>query len=138
MQLPPGAPDMIVAIQHHEARIFHIDIQSHDVNEHTIQPHDPHHFRHHLTHKDQDHERGQRASEDASFYERIAHELDGARYIAVIGHGTGHSNAAHHLTDYLKHSHPETAQRLTQAVSADLSALSDPQILALGRKAISS
>ena len=37
-----NAPNMIVAIDHHQARIFQIDVQSHEVSEHTIRPHDPH------------------------------------------------------------------------------------------------
>ena len=85
MKTNPNAPDMIVAIEHHEARIFHIDIHSHDVSEHTLKPHDPHHFRHHLTHRDQDAEQGQRASEDPAFYEQISQELAGGNQIVIVG-----------------------------------------------------
>ena len=132
MKTDPNAPDMIVAIEHHEARIFHIDIHSHDVSEHTLKPHDPHHFRHHLTHRDQDAEQGQRASEDPAFYELISKELAGGNKIVIVGHGTGHSNAGHHLAEHLRAKHSETAQRM-QEVTADLSAVTDKQLLALAR-----
>lgn len=132
MKTDPNAPDMIVAIEHHGARIFQIDIQSHDVSEHTLKPHDPHHFRHHLTHKTQDAEQGQRASEDPAFYEQIAHVLAGANEIVIVGHGTGHSNAGHHLAEHLRAKHTEIAQRM-QEMTADLSAVTDKQLLALAR-----
>ena len=32
--------------------------------------------------------------------------------IVVVGHGTGKSNAAHHLLEYLKSHHSETHQRV--------------------------
>ena len=130
-----NAPNMIVAIEHHQARLFTIDIHSHDVAEHTVKPHDPHHFRHHLTHKNEDHERGQRASEDPAFYEQIAQALAGARAVVVVGHGTGHSNAGHHLAEHLRAKHAETAQRMRE-VSVYLSAVTDKQLLELGRKAL--
>jgi hypothetical protein len=135
MKPNPKAPDMIVAIQHHEARIFQIDIHSHEVTQNTIKPHDPHHFRHHLTHKNEDKEAGQRASEDPAFYEQISAELAGGNRIVIVGHGTGHSNAGHHLAEHLRAKHTETAARMHE-VSADLSAVTDNQLLALGREAL--
>ena len=131
----PDKPDMIVAIEHHEARLFQIDVASHDVSEQTIKPHDPHHFRHHLTHKNEDHERGQRASEDPAFYEQIAQALAASGRIVIVGHGTGHSNAGHHLAEHLRAKHTEIAHRMHE-VTADLSAVTDKQLLALGQKAL--
>jgi hypothetical protein len=136
MKANPNAPDMVVSIDHHEAHIFHLDAQSQEASEHTLKPHDPHHFRHHLTHKNEDHERGQRASEDPAFYTSIAQELAGAGRIVLIGHGTGHSNAAEHLAEHLRHHHSETAQHLAATVSADLSAMTDKQLLALAKESL--
>ena len=133
MKTDPNAPDMIVAIEHHQARIFHMDTASHDATEHTIKPHDPHHFRHHLAHHNQDAEQGQRAPEDPAFYEQIAKELAGAGHIVIVGHGTGHSNAGHHLAEHLRAKHTQTAQRL-QEITADLSAMTDRQLLSLARE----
>ncbi len=130
-----NAPTMIVAIEHHQARIFRIEVGAQEPSEHTIKPHDPHHFRHHLTHKNQDSEQGQRAPEDAAFYEQIAAELAGAGRFVIVGHGTGHSNAGHHLAEHIRAKHSETAQRMHET-TADLSAVTDNQLLALGRKAL--
>ena len=127
--------DFIVAIEHHQARLFQMSPDGDAADEHTIKPHDPHHFRHHLTHKDQDAEQGQRASEDPAFYEQIAKALAGAGNIVIVGHGTGHSNAGAHLAQHLRAKHSETARHLHE-VHADLSAVTDNQLLALGRTAI--
>jgi hypothetical protein len=91
------AEDLLVVVEHHEARLYRLAVQSINPEDDVILPHDPHHFLHHLAHKDQSRERGQRASEEASFYERIAAAVVSAGRIVVLGHGTGHSDAAHHL-----------------------------------------
>ena len=65
---PADPPDMLVAMEHREARIYQLDVAAADQTKHTIKPYDPHHFLHHLSHKDQSRERGQRVAEDQSFY----------------------------------------------------------------------
>ncbi len=130
-------PDLLIVMDHHEARIFHLDISSVNIADHVIKPYDPYHFLHHLTHKDQDRERGQRAPEDHQFYEKIAHAVKDAGRIVLVGHGHGHSNAADILAEYLHHHHPDIAQKLKREIAADLSAITDPQLLALGRHALS-
>ena len=54
-----------------------------------------------------------------------------------MGHGTGHSNAGHHLAEHLRTRHTETAQRM-QELTADLSAVTDKQLLALARDKLKS
>jgi hypothetical protein len=132
----PAAPDLLIVVDHHGAKIFHVDVGADDASEHRIKPYDPHHFLHHLTHKDQSRERGQRAPEEAAFYEQIATAAAFGGKIVVVGHGTGHSNAAHHLVDYLRNQHRETYQRVVGEVVADLSAITPPQLLALARQSL--
>jgi hypothetical protein len=135
----PGATDFLIAIDHHEARIYHMDLRPTDPSDQIIKPYDPHHFLRHLTHKDQTRQRGERAAEDPSFYERIAQAVVAAvprGRIVIAGHGKGHSDAAHHLEDWIHLHHPETFQRIACAVAADLPALTPPQLLALGRDAL--
>jgi hypothetical protein len=134
----PTPPDLLVVVAHHEARIYHLDLQSAETRAHVIRPYDPHHFRHHLTHKDLSRERGQRAPEDPSFYESLAEAIASARAIVVVGHGDGHSNAADRLIDFLRLHHPDTYQKVAREVGADLSSLTPPQLLVLGRRALSS
>ena len=49
----PGsaAPNLMIVVDHHSAKIFHIDVTSDDVSKHVIKPYDPHHFLHHLAHR---------------------------------------------------------------------------------------
>ena len=82
-------------------------------------------------------ERGQRAPEDPDFYTRIAAALVPAHAIVVIGHGAGHSNAADRLLEALQHHHPETFRKVTAERREDLSSMTPPQLLAIGRRALS-
>ncbi len=42
-------PDLLVVVEHHEARIYHLDMQSAEPLDQVVRPYDPRHFRHHLT-----------------------------------------------------------------------------------------
>ncbi len=128
--------NLLVVIAHHEARLYHLDIGAADAADGVIRPYDPHHVLHHLTHKDESRERGQRAPEDHTFYERIATAIAQAAHVVVVGHGAGHSNAAGHLLAHLKMHHPQIFSKVTAELVADLSALTPPQLLALGRRAL--
>lgn len=132
----PPAPSLMAVVDHHEARLYSIAASSSGAPAFEIRPYDPHHFLHHLTHKDQSSEAGQRAPEDGSFYERIAQALSAADRIVVVGHGTGKSNAAHHLAEYLRSHHPGTHRRIASELVADLSSVSIPQLLELAQQAL--
>lgn len=132
----PAPPTLMVVVDHHGAKIYRIDSASDDASQREITPYDPHHFLHHLTHKDQSREQGQRAPEDADFYKRIGDALAAGGRIVVVGHGTGKSNAAEHLTEYLRTHHRETYQRIVREIEADLSAATTPQLLALAEQAL--
>ncbi len=123
--------DLIVVVDHHDAKIYAIASDSDLTAGKTIKPYDPHHFLHHLTHKDQSAARGQRAPEDITFYDAIATALTRATRIIIVGHGTGKSNAAHHLSDYLRKHHAAVAQRIVRECVADLSSITEPQLLEL-------
>jgi hypothetical protein len=132
----PAAQDLLVVIDHHEARIYEIDITSTDVSKHLIRPYDPHHFLHHLTHKDQSREHGQRAPEDIAYYERIAQAVASGGRIIFISHGKGKSSAGHHLTAYLSSYHSEIYQRIVREVDADFVHMTEPQLLEIGRSVL--
>ena len=134
-----AANDFLVTIDNHEAHVYHLDLRAADASDHVIRPADPHHFLHHLTHKDQTRERGQRATEDATFYERIAQAVAGAvphGKIVVIGHGAGHSDAGHHLIAWIELHHAEVARHVIGEVTADLSSVTPPQFLNIAREAL--
>jgi hypothetical protein len=132
----PAPPTLMVVVDHHGAKIYRIVTASGDASKREITPYDPHHFLHHLTHKDQSREQGQRAPEEPSFYKRIGDALAAGGRIVVVGHGTGKSNAGQHLTEYLRTHHRETYQRIVREIEADLSAVTTPQLLALAEQAL--
>lgn len=129
------APSFLIVVDHHTTRIFEVDLTSNIVSEHVIRPADPHHFLHHLVHKDQSRERGQRAPEDPAYYEKIAEAVAKGGTIVVVGHGDGKSNAAHHLTEHLGSHHRQIYQRIVAVIDADLSDITTPQLLDLARQA---
>jgi hypothetical protein len=131
-----AAPSLLLAVDHHGARIYRIDAAPADATKLEIRPYDPHHFLHHLTHKDQSREQGQRAPEEPAFYQGIAEALASAGRIVVVGHGTGKSNAALHLMEYLRTHRRETYQRVVREIEADLSAVTTPQLLQLAEQAL--
>ena len=130
------APSLVVVVDHHGAKIYRVDAVSGDTSRREIRPYDPHHFLHHLAHKDQSRGEGQRAPEDPAFYRLISEALATAGRIVVIGHGTGKSNAAKHLTKYLQKHHVETYQRVVSQLDADLSAITTSQLLELADRAL--
>jgi hypothetical protein len=132
----PSPPTLMVVVDHHGAKIYRIVPASGDESTREIAPYDPHHFLHHLTHKDQSRQQGQRAPEDPGFYKQIGDALAAGGKIVVVGHGTGNSNAAQHLTEYLRTHHRETYQRIVREIDADLSAVTTPELLALAEQAL--
>jgi hypothetical protein len=136
----PGNPSqpgrIVVAIDHHFARLYQDLSGARSESETTVKPADPHGFHHHLIHRKEAHYEGERVPEDTSFYEQISKDLVPAREIVLIGHGTGKSSAVELLTDYLKTHHPAILQRVIATVVADLSALTEPEIEAVARNHI--
>ena len=133
---PSARPTLMVVVDHNGAKIYRIDTVSGEASKREVTPYDPHHFLHHLTHKDQSRQQGQRAPEEPSFYERIGDALATGAKIIVVGHGTGKSNAAQHLTEYLRTHRHETYLRIVREIGVDLSATTIPQLLALAEQGL--
>jgi hypothetical protein len=130
------ASSIMVVVDHHGAKLYLISGAPDAGSAYEIKPYDPHHFLHHLTHKDQSREQGQRAPEDSAFYERIAQALANGGKILVVGHGTGKSNSAHHLTEYLRAHHPAIYGRIVRELVADLSSITPPQLLEMAQQVL--
>lgn len=133
----PASPSLMIVVDHHGAKIYRIEEGSGEERAVKITPYDPHHFLHHLAHKDQSRQEGQRAPEDTEFYKRIGDAVSVGGRIVVVGHGTGKSNAAQHLVEYLRTHHRETYQRIVHEITADLSAITAPQLRQLAEEAVS-
>ena len=125
---------MIVVIDHHAAHLYQDIGGARPSDEHTVRPYDPFHFHHHLIHRKEAHYRGERVPEEYSFYEEVAKDLALANEIVLIGHATGKSNAADFLKEYLRTHHSDISRRIIAIESADLSAVTEPEIEALARR----
>jgi hypothetical protein len=131
-----AAPSLMIVVDHHGAKINRIHAVGNGDREVEITPYDPHHFLHHMAHKDQSRQEGQRAPEDTEFYKRIGAAVAAGGRIVVVGHGTGKSNAAQHLSEYLRAHQPEAYQRVVREITADLSAVTVPQLRKLAERAL--
>ncbi len=137
-QAAPPAPCLLIVLDHQDAKIFEVDVTSDRASEHVLRPQGEPHVRRHSLHSEQSPAEEQRFPEDPDFYETIASAVATGGKIVVIGHGTGKSNAAHLLTDYLKTHHLETYLRIVSELTADLSHITNPQLLDLARDALRS
>ena len=125
---------MVVVIDHHGAHVFKDEGGSRPQDEVTVTPYDPHHFHHHLVHRKESHYRGDRVPEENSFYQEVAELLVPAQEIVLIGHGTGKSSAVDFLVDYLKKHRPEISARVVATETADLSALTAPEVEVIAKR----
>lgn len=125
---------MVVVIDHHAAHIFRDLGESRPKADVTIEPYDPHHFHRHLVHRKEAHYQGDRVPEETAFYEQVASALVPAREIVLIGHGTGKSSAVVFLVDYLKKHHIDISRRVEITETADLSALTEPELEAIAKR----
>ena len=125
---------LVVVIDHHAAHIYHDLGGTRPEGEETVKPYDPFGFEHHLIHRKEAHYKGEHVPEEDSYYEEIAGDLVHAEAIILIGHGTGKSSAMEFLSEYLKSHHPETFKRIIATETADLSALTEPEIEAIAKK----
>jgi hypothetical protein len=131
---PSPVGRMVVVIDHHVAHIYHDTGGSRPEGEVSVKPYDPFGFQHHLIHRKEAHYKGERVPEEDSYYEEIAQDLAHAATIVLIGHATGTSNAAAFLSEYLKTHHPETFQRIVATETADLSAVTEPEIEEIAKR----
>jgi hypothetical protein len=125
---------MVVVIDHHAAHIYQDTGESMPQDEVTAKPYDPFGFHHHLIHRKEAHYKGEHVPEENSYYEEIAKDILHAQSIVLIGHGVGKSSAVESLSAFLKTHHPETFRRIIATETADLSAITEPQIEEIARK----
>lgn len=125
----------MVVIDHHSAAVY--DLRDGDcVHVATLRPHDPHHFLHHLAHRGQSRERGQRAPEDPAFYGSLIDALQGAEAAVLIGHGTGTSAAVEVLADSLRAEQGRAPARIVEVTHADTAACTVPELAKLAHEAL--
>jgi hypothetical protein len=120
------AGGVIVVIDHAGATIHRIDASGQDESRHVV---------HHVERKLRDADRDETYPEDERFFAQVAAALAEGGGIVLIGHGTGQSNEAAHLSAYLDTHAKPVAARIVGEIAADLPHLTVPQLLDLGRRA---
>lgn len=123
--------DLLVVIDHREARIFRAEV--HGSAPQRITPLDPAGSDRYL-HNVGDGDNGQRKPEPKGFYDAVTRALGGAERILILGNATGASSAMDHLVAHLKERRPEIASRIVGAVVVDEKHLTDDQLLAQAGK----
>jgi len=124
-------PHMLVVIDHQETRVY--DAEFRDAVPIQLHRYDPRGELRHLHHT-KGHFHGQRAPEDPSYYERLASLLRDADEILIFGNGKGNSSAMVQLIRYLSQHHEDIAERIVGALTVDVEALTDNQLLAEARE----
>lgn len=125
--------NFLIVIDHQGAKIYRIDVLSHDVEKHALHPHEKHH---HVPAKNLSRGRDHETAVDAAFHERIVEAVMTGAKIVLIGHGAGKSNAADELMAYLGNHHHGLSRRIIRAAVADLGHVTEPQLLEIGREAL--
>lgn len=133
----PRALDVIVLTQR-EARIWR---GLPDRNTQHSDPTPPHllaapdtHRPHHHVRTGQAHHMHHRDPDDPKYFDAVAELVRDAERILVVGHAHGRSNMAQGFLAHARERHPDIAARVIGEMSADLPALTDPEILELARK----
>jgi hypothetical protein len=121
----PASVDVVALIDHHGAKLYRVDLSSEQGAE-IVRPYDPHHFLHHLHHRDE--------LRDLTFYDRIAEALRKADRIVLLCHGVGLSNASQILVERLKKYRPGIYARIVGEAEVNIPAMTEREILAYGRR----
>ena len=130
-----AAPVKMVVIDHHAASVY--DLRNGGcVHVADVRPHDPHHFLHHLTHRDDPRYQGQRAPEDPAFYDSLIGALQGADTAVLIGHATGASAAISVLAAWLRAEHGRAPAHVLEITHTNTSAYSVPELAKLAHEAL--
>jgi hypothetical protein len=131
-QIPSADASLVViAIDHHEARIYHADLDG--TIPKRIVPYDPFGFGRHIRHHADDFN-GKRPRELKSYYEAIIKTIQNAKAILIFGEAVGGSSAADELMLELKERHHDLAQKVVQMFRVDEHHLTEDQLLAKSRE----
>src|SRR6266702_3851215 len=132
---PDLVNDIIVAIDHHQAIIFHDPGTAFEsrTEEHANQPT----FR--VLHKRPTSPPFSNVGPDVDneYYGSMIKEMSRAKRIVILGHGTSSSNAASQLMAKLSEKNPEIAHRIAAIQRCDLEAMTEPQMISLGKQLLS-
>jgi hypothetical protein len=128
--------DAIVALDHHQATIFHspgtaserrIRLHADLTNDRILHTHPT---------SPPFHEMGPQV--DGDYFESVIKEIAESDRTVILSHGTGTSNAASQLLAMMHKKHPELINRIAAVKSCDLEAMTEPQLIQSGIDALRS
>lgn len=133
-ETPDLSQDIIIAIDHHQAIVFHAPGTALEAR--TEHHADTSQIKSRVLHK---HPTSPPFNDngpdiDNSYYNAMINEMSKARRIVILGHGTGTSNAASQLIAKIFNKNPGIARRIAAIQRCDLEAMSEPQIVSLGEQ----
>lgn len=133
----PPSSSLIVVIDHHQARIYYVDIEGDDPASHLLTPYDPQHLLHNVSRKYGAPDHPDAAMGDHAYYELIARASAAGGRIVVVGREWGEDSAAHQLALVLRRHHPGAYERIIgEATVADIGALTRPDLLRIARETL--
>jgi hypothetical protein len=118
---------VVAAVDFHATTIFRID-QAADAHPESVTPRDPRGLAHNVFHHKGNPDGTYEADSD-DYWRTVGHALAPASQILLLGNGKGKANASHHLVAWLEKHMSDVAAKLVADVRADLSALTDEQVL---------
>ena len=126
----PSGKNLLVVIDHREARIFESEIS--DSAPIKLTPYDPHGFGRHV-HNIHDHAKGQHHPVPKSFFEGVAKHLKGVDHVLVLGVGSGGGSAMNELMAELWENHKDLFEHVIGSEAVDEQHLTENQLLAKAR-----
>ena len=71
--------------------------------------------------------------ESKVFFEKLSEVIKPASELLFLGHGEGKADAVHNFQSYLKEKHQDLAKKIVGVIEADVSHMTEPQVLAEAR-----
>lgn len=117
---------VVAAVDFHTATVFRIDDGPRAGER--ITPRDPRGLAHNVYHRHGNPD-GTYEADNEQFWSEIGHALAPAAEILLLGNGKGKANATHHLVGWLEKHMSDVAAKVVADVRADLSALTDAEVM---------
>ncbi len=118
----------VVAVQRGTSRIWSIDTDKHDAPIEVINPGAESKHVRDLQHGDH-----HNPTSEAHYFDAIYAEVNGAKRIVLIGHGSGKGNEMHEFVQYLNKKHADTARKIVGKLDLNIEGMTGPQLVAAGR-----
>lgn len=123
---------VVAAVMHDQTRIWATDAKRGEAPTVVKRP-SLEHVHHHVRQGQNAH--GHESNRyETIYYEGISKSLEPASQILLVGHGKGKSNSMFRFVQHMERHHSKTSQKIVGAIDVNLSALSEPQILAAARE----